>query len=232
MKEQKLRRISLFKKESFMSIKILIADDHHVVRRGLIFFLNTQDDIEVIGEASNGEEALSLVKELRPDIVVMDLAMPVLDGIEATKRIKIEGLAVKVMILTSFYDQDHILPAIEAGAAGYYLKDSDPDELVSAIRKIHDGEKQFHSKVTTQLVSALTGKVETKNDESLQDKLTKREMDVLKEITRGKSNKEIAASLFITEKTVKTHVSNILAKTQLQDRTQLALYAVRNGILK
>ncbi|MEH7451021.1 response regulator transcription factor [Gottfriedia acidiceleris] len=215
-----------------MSIKILIADDHHVVRRGLIFFLNTQDDIEVIGEASNGEEALSLVKELRPDIVLMDLAMPVLDGIEATKRIKIEGLAVKVMILTSFYDQDHILPAIEAGAAGYYLKDSDPDELVSAIRKIHDGEKQFHSKVTTQLVSALTGKIETKNDESFQDKLTKREMDVLKEITRGKSNKEIAASLFITEKTVKTHVSNILAKTQLQDRTQLALYAVRNGILK
>ncbi|MES9683602.1 DNA-binding response regulator [Bacillus sp. AFS001701] len=215
-----------------MSIKILIADDHHVVRRGLIFFLNTQDDIEVIGEASNGEEALSLVKELRPDIVIMDLAMPVLDGIEATKRIKIEGLTVKVMILTSFYDQDHILPAIEAGAAGYYLKDSDPDELVSAIRKIHDGEKQFHSKVTTQLVSALTGKIEMKNDDSFQDKLTKREMDVLKEITRGKSNKEIAASLFITEKTVKTHVSNILAKTQLQDRTQLALYAVRNGILK
>ncbi|PGZ94206.1 response regulator transcription factor [Bacillus sp. AFS029533] len=215
-----------------MSIKILIADDHHVVRRGLIFFLNTQDDIEVIGDASNGEEALSLVKELRPDIVIMDLSMPVLDGIEATKRIKIEGLAVKVMILTSFYDQDHILPAIEAGAAGYYLKDSDPDELVSAIRKIYDGEKQFHSKVTTQLVSALTGKIETKNDESFQDKLTKREMDVLKEITRGKSNKEIAASLFITEKTVKTHVSNILAKTQLQDRTQLALYAVRNGILK
>lgn len=215
-----------------MSIKILIADDHHVVRRGLIFFLNTQDDIEVIGEASNGEEALSLMKVLNPDIVIMDLAMPVLDGIEATARIKNEGLPVKVMILTSFYDQDHILPAIEAGASGYYLKDSDPDELVTAIRKIHDGEKQFHSKVTTQLVSALTGKSETKQDQSFQDKLTKRELDVLKEITRGKSNKEIAASLFITEKTVKTHVSNILAKTQLQDRTQLALYAIRNGISK
>ncbi|MFB7138108.1 response regulator [Gottfriedia sp. NPDC056225] len=215
-----------------MSIKILIADDHHVVRRGLIFFLNTQDDIEVIGEASNGEEALNLIKELKPDIVIMDLAMPVLDGIEATTRIHNEGLAVKVMILTSFYDQDHILPAIEAGAAGYYLKDSDPDELVSAIRKIHDGEKQFHSKVTTQLVSALTGKSEIKQEQSFQDKLTKREMDVLKEITRGKSNKEIAASLYITEKTVKTHVSNILAKTQLQDRTQLALYAIRNGISK
>ncbi|PEJ58338.1 DNA-binding response regulator [Bacillus sp. AFS002410] len=215
-----------------MSIKILIADDHHVVRRGLIFFLNTQDGIEVIGEASNGEEALNLIKELKPDIVIMDLAMPVLDGIEATTRINNEGLAVKVMILTSFYDQDHILPAIEAGAAGYYLKDSDPDELVSAIRKIHDGEKQFHSKVTTQLVSVLTGKSEAKQEQSFQDKLTKREMDVLKEITSGKSNKEIAASLFITEKTVKTHVSNILAKTQLQDRTQLALYAIRNGISK
>jgi len=213
-----------------MTIKLLIADDHHVVRRGLIFFLNTQTDIEVIGEASNGEEALKLVKELKPDIVIMDLSMPIVDGIQATERIKIEGYPVKVMILTSFYDQDHILPAIEAGAAGYYLKDSDPDELVSAIRKIYNGEKQFHSKVTTQLVSVLTGKTEPKKEDILQDKLTKREIDVLKEITRGKSNKEIASSLFITEKTVKTHVSNILAKTLFQDRTQLALYAIRNGL--
>ncbi|GGI16311.1 MULTISPECIES: response regulator transcription factor [Gottfriedia] len=213
-----------------MTIKLVIADDHHVVRRGLIFFLNTQQDIEVIGEASNGEEAIQLIKELHPDIVIMDLSMPKLNGIEATEQIKNEGLPVKVMILTSFYDQDHILPAIEAGAAGYYVKDSDPDELVTAIRKIHDGEKQFHSKVTTQLVSALTSKSESKSEQTIHDKLTKREMDVLKEITRGKSNKEIASSLFITEKTAKTHVSNILAKLQLQDRTQLALYAIRNGI--
>lgn len=213
-----------------MTIKLVIADDHHVVRRGLIFFLNTQQDIEVIGEASNGEEALQLIKELQPDIVIMDLSMPKLNGIEATEQIKNEGLPVKVMILTSFYDQDHILPAIEAGAAGYYVKDSDPDELVTAIRKIYEGEKQFHSKITTQLVSALTNKSESKSEETIHDKLTKREMDVLKEITRGKSNKEIASSLFITEKTAKTHVSNILAKLQLQDRTQLALYAIRNGI--
>ena len=213
-----------------MTIKLVIADDHHVVRRGLIFFLNTQQDIEVIGEASNGEEAIQLIKELHPDIVIMDLSMPKLNGIEATEQIKNEGLPVKVMILTSFYDQDHILPAIEAGAAGFYVKDSDPDELVTAIRKIYDGEKQFHSKVTTQLVSALTSKSESKFEETIHDKLTKREMDVLKEITRGKSNKEIASSLFITEKTAKTHVSNILAKLQLQDRTQLALYAIRNGI--
>jgi len=213
-----------------MTIKLVIADDHHVVRRGLIFFLNTQQDIEIIGEASNGEEALQLIKELHPDIVIMDLSMPKLNGIEATEQIKNEGLPVKVMILTSFYDQDHILPAIEAGAAGYYVKDSDPDELVTAIRKIYDGEQQFHSKVTTQLVSALTNKSESKSEETVHDKLTKREMDVLKEITRGKSNKEIASSLFITEKTAKTHVSNILAKLQLQDRTQLALYAIRNGI--
>ncbi len=213
-----------------MTIKLVVADDHHVVRRGLIFFLNTQQDIEVIGEASNGEEALHLIKELQPDIVIMDLSMPKLDGIEATEQIKNEGLPVKVMILTSFYDQDHILPAIEAGAAGYYVKDSDPDELVTAIRKIYDGEKQFHSKITTQLVSALTAKSESKSEQTIHNKLTKREMDVLKEITRGKSNKEIASSLFITEKTAKTHVSNILAKLQLQDRTQLALYAIRNGI--
>lgn len=213
-----------------MTIKLLVADDHHVVRKGLIFFLNTQEGIEVIGEASNGEEALQLIKELQPDIVIMDLSMPKLDGIEATEQIKNEGLPVKVMILTSFYDQDHILPAIEAGASGYYVKDSDPDELVTAIRKIYDGEKQFHSKITTQLVSALTGKSESKSEQPVHDKLTKREIDVLKEITRGKSNKEIASALFITEKTVKTHVSNILAKIQLQDRTQLALYAIRNGL--
>lgn len=213
-----------------MSIKILVADDHHVVRKGLIFFLNTQSDIKVIGEASNGEEAIKLIKTLKPDIVIMDLAMPILDGIEATKVIQSENLPVKVMILTSFYDKDHIIPAVEAGAAGYYLKDSDPDELVLAIRKIFDGENQFHSKVTTQLISALSNKKEEKPEDEIHNKLTKREIEVLQEITRGKSNKEIAASLFITEKTVKTHVSNILAKVQLQDRTQLALYAVRNGL--
>ncbi|MEI4526937.1 response regulator transcription factor [Priestia megaterium] len=211
-----------------MKIKILIADDHHVVRKGLVFFLQTQPDLEVVGEASNGEEALKLATSLEPHIVLMDLSMPVLDGIEATKELKKQAPHIPVMILTSFSDQDHVIPALEAGASGYQLKESDPDELVAAIRKLMNGENQLHPKVTTHLLTRLTKSSEKKVN--FIDHLTKREKDVLKEIAKGKSNKEIGASLHITEKTVKTHVSNILSKLGVQDRTQAALYAVQHGI--
>ncbi|AJI20733.1 response regulator transcription factor [Priestia megaterium] len=211
-----------------MKIKILIADDHHVVRKGLVFFLQTQPDLEVVGEASNGEEALKLATSLEPHIVLMDLSMPVLDGIEATKELKKQAPHIQVMILTSFSDQDHVIPALEAGASGYQLKESDPDELVAAIRKLMNGENQLHPKVTTHLLTRLTKSSEKKVN--FIDHLTKREKDVLKEIAKGKSNKEIGASLHITEKTVKTHVSNILSKLGVQDRTQAALYAVQHGI--
>ncbi|WP_442599006.1 response regulator [Neobacillus sp. D3-1R] len=213
-----------------MTIKILIADDHHVVRRGLIFFLKTQKDIEVIGEAKNGQEALEMTKTLNPDLVLMDLDMPIMDGIEATKQIKAILPNMKIMILTSFSDQDHVIPAIEAGASGYQLKDIEPDELVRTIKRMLAGENQLHPKATTHLLSHLTNK----NREIKQpiDDLTKRELDVLLEIAKGKSNKEIASSLFITEKTVKTHVSNVLAKLNLQDRTQAALFAVKNGLME
>ncbi|MFP7736072.1 response regulator [Priestia aryabhattai] len=211
-----------------MKIKILIADDHHVVRKGLVFFLQTQPDLEIVGEASNGEEALKLATSLEPHIVLMDLSMPVLDGIEATKELKKQAPHIKVMILTSFSDQDHVIPALEAGASGYQLKESDPDELVAAIRKLMNGENQLHPKVTTHLLTRLTKSSEKKVN--FIDHLTKREKDVLKEIAKGKSNKEIGASLHITEKTVKTHVSNILSKLGVQDRTQAALYAVQHGI--
>ena len=211
-----------------MKIKILIADDHHVVRKGLVFFLQTQPDLEVVGEASNGEEALKLATSLEPHIVLMDLSMPVLDGIEATKELKKQAPHIQVMILTSFSDQDHVIPALEAGASGYQLKESDPDELVSAIRKLMNGENQLHPKVTTHLLTRLTKSSEKKVN--FIDHLTKREKDVLKEIAKGKSNKEIGAALHITEKTVKTHVSNILSKLGVQDRTQAALYAVQHGI--
>ncbi|PLS17033.1 DNA-binding response regulator [Bacillus sp. M6-12] len=211
-----------------MSIRILIADDHHIVRRGLVFFLNTQEDFEVIGEAQNGREALEMAEKLGPDIILMDLSMPELDGIEATKKIiEINPLA-KVMILTSFSDEDHVLPSLEAGASGYQLKESDPDELVRCIRKVVQGENQLHSKATAHLLKQVSGK---KNEEEAPYlRLTKRETEVLLEIASGKSNKEIAAALYITEKTVKTHVSNILSKLGLQDRTQAALYAVKQGI--
>lgn len=211
-----------------MKIKILIADDHHVIRKGLVFFLQTQPDLEIVGEASNGEEALKLATSLEPHIVLMDLSMPVLDGIEATKELKKQAPHIQVMILTSFSDQDHVIPALEAGASGYQLKESDPDELVAAIRKLMNGENQLHPKVTTHLLTRLTKSSEKKVN--FIDHLTKREKDVLKEIAKGKSNKEIGVALHITEKTVKTHVSNILSKLGVQDRTQAALYAVQHGI--
>jgi DNA-binding NarL/FixJ family response regulator len=210
-----------------MTIRILIADDHHVVRRGLVFFLKTQKDIEIIGEAKNGAEAVQLAEHLQPDLILMDLMMPVMDGIEATKEIKKKhGASIQVLMLTSFSDQNHVIPAIEAGAAGYQLKDIEPDELVNSIRKLLSGENSLHPKATNHLLTRISKqdpphKIHT---------LTKREKDVLAELTKGKSNKEIALSLYITEKTVKTHISNIFSKLEVSDRTQAALYAVKHNL--
>ncbi len=212
-----------------MAIKVLIADDHHVVRRGLAFFLRTQEQLEIIGEASNGKEAVELADTLKPDMILMDLIMPEMNGIEATKIIKAKSPDIKIMMLTSYSDQEHVIPAIEAGASGYQLKDIQPDELVRSIIRIMEGENQLHPKATSLVLKHLSG-----NSRSVRrpiDELTKRELEVLKEIASGKSNKEIAAALFITEKTVKTHVSNVLAKLELADRTQAALYAVRNRLV-
>lgn len=213
-----------------MGIRILIADDHHVVRRGLAFFLKTQKDIEIIGEAGNGREAVELARTLKPDLILMDLVMPEIDGIQATKMIKTEMPEIKIMMLTSFSDQDHVIPALEAGASGYQLKDIEPDELIHCIKKIMSGENQLHPKATSHLLANLSNK--ESNERNLMEQLTKRELDVLKEIARGKSNKEIASSLFITEKTVKTHVSNLLGKLELADRTQAALFAVKNQLVE
>jgi DNA-binding NarL/FixJ family response regulator len=212
-----------------VGIRVLIADDHHVVRRGLVFFLRTQGEITIIGEAGNGKEAVELARSLNPDIILMDLSMPEMDGIEATKIIKNEQPDIKILILTSFSDQDHVLPALEAGASGYQLKDIQPDELVNCIKKVMNGENQLHPKATSHLLSNLAKK--DKQDRSILDELTKRELEVLKEIAKGKSNKEIASALYITEKTVKTHVSNLLSKLELADRTQAALLAVKNKLV-
>ncbi|WP_312473773.1 response regulator transcription factor [Neobacillus sp.] len=211
-----------------MNIRVLIADDHHVVRRGLVFFLRTQKGLDIIGEAANGKEAIELAKLLKPDIILMDLVMPEMDGIQATRIIKSEQPEIKIMMLTSFSEQDHVIPALEAGASGFQLKDIQPDVLVTSIKKIMSGENQLHPRATSHLLANLSNKSKVKKN--LIEELTKRELDVLKEIAKGKSNKEIASSLFITEKTVKTHVSNLLAKLELADRTQAALYAVRNQL--
>jgi len=210
-------------------IRVLIADDHHVVRRGLAFFLNTQPDIEIVGEAANGTEAIELAKKLNPDIVLMDLVMPEMNGIEATRTIKNFSSNIKVLMLTSFSDQDHVIPALEAGASGYQLKDIEPDQLLKSIRNMMSGENELHPKATSHLLAQLS-----KKNQATQplDLLTNRELDVLKEIAKGKSNKEIASSLYITEKTVKTHVSNILSKLELQDRTQAALFAVKHHLVQ
>ncbi|WP_247747281.1 response regulator transcription factor [Alkalihalobacillus sp. BA299] len=210
-----------------MTIRVLIADDHHVVRRGLRFFLDTQTDIEIVGEATDGQDAVEKVNKLNPDVVLMDLVMPRMDGIEATKKIRETNTTIKILILTSFSDQDHVIPAIRAGANGYQLKDIEPDELVKTIKAVYDGQSQLHPQVTHHVLTHMTGGGQ---EENLLDTLTKREKEVLIEITNGKSNKEIANTLFITEKTVKTHVSNLLSKLELADRTQAALYAIKNGI--
>lgn len=208
-------------------IKVLIADDHHVVRRGLLFFLKTQKDIQVIGEAKNGKEAIELTSELQPDIVLMDLMMPEMDGIQATKHIKDSYPKVEVLILTSFSDRDHVIPAIEAGAAGYQLKDIEPDELVTCIRQIMRGENTIHPHATTHLMKI---RAQKEVPPHIVSPLTPREQDVLAELTKGKSNREIASALFVSEKTVKTHISNIFPKLLVQDRTQAVLYAVKYGL--
>jgi len=210
-------------------IKLLLADDHQIVLKGISFFLGMQPDFEIVGEAHNGQEAVDLAESLRPDIVLMDLNMPVLDGIEASRMIAERLPEVKVLVLTSFSDRSHIVPALQTGAIGYMLKEVDPDQLVEAIRSAHQGNVQLHPDISNALLSQLspfsTEEKPAPSAEAL-EALTPRELQVLEQLTKGMSNKEIAQALVVAEKTVKTHVSSILSKLNLTDRTQAALYAV------
>jgi NarL family two-component system response regulator LiaR len=205
-------------------ISILIADDHPVVRQGLRTFLETQPDVEVAGEAGDGAEAAELAERLLPDVVLMDLVMPGLDGVEATRRIRELSPSTKVIVLTSFDDDERVFPSIKAGAAGYLLKDVRPQDLADAVRRVHAGEALLAPSVAARLMQEVAGERQPAGG------LTERELEVLRLIARGLSNKLIARELAVAEKTVKTHVSNILAKLHLTDRTQAALYAVRRGI--
>ncbi|MGE0978864.1 response regulator [Bacillus cereus] len=215
-----------------MKIKVLLVDDHTVVLKGLAFFLSTQEDLELVGEANNGKEALVKVGETTPDVILMDLYMPEMDGVEATAYIKKEYPNVKVIVLTSFSDQAHVLPALRAGASGYILKDVEPDQLVEAIRSAYKGNIQLHPDIANALLSQMLPVEEKEEEPSIQvDVLTARENEVLQLLAKGMSNKEVASVLVITEKTVKAHVSSILSKLNLSDRTQAALYAVKNGIV-
>jgi two-component system, NarL family, response regulator LiaR len=209
-------------------IRVVIADDHEVVREGLRAFLALQDDVEVVGEAGDGEEAVAAVARLEPDVALIDLVMPRVDGLEAIKRIRALSLATRVIVLTSFADEDKMLPAVRAGAVGYLLKDIDPQELVAAIRTVHDGETILHAAVIRELVREVAG---DGCEPPADNPLTPREREVLGLIARGRANKAIAFELGVAEKTVKTHVSNILGKLGVSDRTQAALYAVREGLV-
>lgn len=212
-------------------IKVLIVDDHQVVRQGLRTFLELQEDVLVVGEAGDGQTAVEMVRQLNPHVVLMDLVMPRLDGISATRQVKSLGVDVKVIALTSFTEDDKVFPAIQAGASSYLLKDVSPDDLVDAIRAAHRGEARLHPDIARKLMEQVAHQTPSPRAPQMDD-LTERERDVINLVAQGRSNQEIAQSLVISEKTVKTHVSNILGKLQLEDRTQLAIYAIRNGMVK
>ncbi|MBI3151391.1 MAG: response regulator transcription factor [Chloroflexi bacterium] len=216
-------------------IRVLIVDDHAMVRQGLRTFLELQDTsalpIEVAGEAANGLEAVTLAKQTQPDIVLLDLVMPEMDGLQATPKIMEASPRSRVIILTSFGEEDKVLPAIRAGAQGYLLKDIPPTELVQAVREAYQGKVQLHPEIAKKLMSLAAGneKPAMSRAANPEDGLTDREQEVLQLIADGMNNRDIAAKLVISEKTVKTHVSNILAKLNLDDRTQAAIYALRHG---
>jgi NarL family two-component system response regulator LiaR len=211
-------------------ITVIIVDDHAVVRQGLIAFLQTQEDIEIIGEAENGAQLLKLLPHSVPDVLLMDLIMPDMDGVEATRRVKVISPHTQVIIFTSYYKDEHIFPAVRAGALSYILKDTKPAELVDAIRKASRGEAVLHPRVAARLVQEVQG-IRSENLNPFSE-LSDREMEILRLIASGISNREIAEALFISEKTVKSHVSNILSKLHLADRTQAAVYAWKQGIVR
>jgi NarL family two-component system response regulator LiaR len=211
-------------------IRILVVDDHAVVREGLRAFLGVQEGFEIVGEAADGAEAIERAEELEPDVVLMDLVMPKLDGVSAMRELRVRSPRSRVIVLTSFLDDDRLLPALEAGAAGYLLKNSQPAELARAVRAAQAGEAIIDSAVAARLVKTLSDRSQTPRAGTF-EQLTSRERDVLALIANGRSNKRIALELGISEKTVKTHVGHVLAKLGVTDRTQAAVLAVQAGLL-
>ena len=210
-------------------ISLLITDDHALVRQGIRAFLELQPDLIVIGEADSGEAAVEMAAELVPDVVLMDLVMPGIGGVEATRQVKQVSPHSSVIVLTSYHEDEFIFPALRAGALSYVLKDVGPDELADTVRKAARGESVLHPRVASRVVQELRG---TRRDTpNLFTDLSDRELDVLRLIADGLSNAEIANKLFISEKTVKGHVSNILGKLHMMDRTQAAIFAWRQGLV-
>lgn len=209
-------------------IRVLFVDDHEMVRIGVSSYLSAQPDIEIVGEADNGKTAIELALQLRPDIILMDLVMKEMDGIEATRRIIEAWPEAKIIIVTSFLDDEKVYPALEAGATSYLLKTSKASEIAEAIRATYHGQSVLEPEVTGKMMSRMRQKKETLPHEEL----TNREMEILLLMAQGKTNQEIADELFIALKTVKTHVSNILSKLNVQDRTQAVIYAFKQSLVK
>jgi NarL family two-component system response regulator LiaR len=208
-------------------ISILIVDDHAIVRQGLRTYLDLQPDMHVVGEAPDGKKGVEMVRDLLPEIVLMDLVMPGMDGVEATREITAISPSTRVIVLTSFSEDEQVFNSIKAGAQGYLMKDVLPQELARAIRTVHRGEAQLDPEIARKLMHEFSNPQPAKPKHDL----TERELEVLSQISQGKSNKDISEELVLSEKTVKTHVSNILQKLHLSDRTQAAVYALRQKIV-
>ncbi len=208
-------------------VRVLVVDDHVVVRRGIRALLSTDSGLRVVGEAANGAQAIRAAADLSPDVILMDLVMPEVDGIEAVKQIKAHEPSARILVLTSFSTDDKVLPALKAGALGYLLKDSGPDELIQAIYQVYRGESSLHPQIARKLLREI---VAGESRPETADPLTPREVEVLKLVAQGQSNHDIATGLKVSEATVRTHVSSILAKLHLASRTQAALYALRSGL--
>ncbi len=211
-------------------IRILIVDDHEVVRNGIRAYLESTDEFKLVGEAATGQEALQQVRECMPDVVLMDLILPGMDGVETTREIKKVSPHSQIVVLTSFHEDIHIFPALKAGAISYLLKDTKMDELIKVLRRASRGEVTFHPLIARRMLSNIRG--EDPADELLYAELTEREFEILKLIANARSNRQIAAQLVISEYTVKGYVSSILSKLHLTDRTQVAVYAWQNGIVR
>ncbi|MEA4909598.1 MAG: response regulator transcription factor [Anaerolineaceae bacterium] len=210
------------------NIKLLLVDDHPVVRKGMRAMLETEADLSVVGEGTNGEEAVRQYAQLKPDVVLMDLVMPVMDGVQAIREIIQQDPGARILVLTSFSSDDKVFAAINAGAAGYLLKDSDPDDLIRAIHQVKRGESSLHPAVARKLLSELT---HSRTQQPEPEPLTEREKEVLTYIAQGLSNQEISEKMVVSRATVHSHVSRILSKLQLDSRTQAALYAIRAGYI-
>lgn len=208
-------------------IRVLIADDHAVVREGLRALIATDPGLELVGEARDGVEVVDKARQLRPDVILMDLVMPRRDGIDAIRQIKADNPEIRILVFTSFAEDDKVFPAIKAGAIGYLLKDSEPAELLRAVRDVYRGESSLHPMIARKLIAELN---QAPNRPLTEDPLTEREMEVLRWVARGLSNSDIARVLVVSEPTVRTHVSSILSKLHLANRTQAALYALREGL--